>query len=134
MCDSQTNNTPLGLVTAKCDVKIDKALIEGGADITTKNQDGHTPLTCAVIDVHQEAADDCTDNEGDTPLIWVAQFNNPAIVGLPLVHGANINFRDRNGNSLLILAAQNRHSSEVDRILLEFGADVDLLNDQAIHL
>ena len=124
----------MGLAAAKCDVEIDKALIEGGADITTKNRDGHTPLMCAVIDVHKEAADNCTDNEGDTPLIWVVQFNNPAIVGLRLVHSANINFRDRNGNSMLILAAQNRHSSEVVRILLEFGADVDLINDQAIQL
>src|SRR5690348_16146164 len=48
VCDSQTNNTPLELAAAKCDVEIDKALIEGGADITTKNRDGHTPLMCAV--------------------------------------------------------------------------------------
>lgn len=32
--------------------------------------------------------------------------------------------------SPLILAAQNRHGSEVVRVLPEFGADADMINDQ----
>lgn len=82
-----------GLEAAKCDVEIVKALIEGGDDITTKSRDGHTRLMRPVIDVRQEAVEvlllngadiDCKDNEGDIPLIWAVQFNNPATARLLL--------------------------------------------------
>lgn len=120
----------LALAEAKCDIELVKLpLIEAGAEITTKDRDGHTPLMRAVICICQEAAEvllldgagvGCTDNAGDTPLIWAVQLNTPKCVKILLAHGANINTRDRTGNTPLILAAQNRHGSEVVQILLEF--------------
>jgi ankyrin repeat protein len=65
-----------------------------------------------------------------TPLILASSVGNEdaeGIVTALLQHGANINARNGNGSTALILAAEHRHPKIV-RILLDRGADINAVS------
>ena len=92
------------------DSEILKLLIEHGADIETR------------------------DEEGATPLMRAAEFGQTGIVRELLKHGANVGAEDKYGNTALITAACQCASIDMPetlpsmKLLLEKGADVNAKN------
>jgi ankyrin repeat protein len=109
--------TPLLGAVGDGDVEKVKFILQHGADINerSKNLIGWTPLTAAVqanrtnvVHFLIEAGADVNLPEGDgkTPLICAAQWGDE---GVPIVkdliaHGAKLNAKDKQGNTVLDLA------------------------------
>lgn len=63
-----------------------------------------------------------SDNDGETPLFWVAARGHKAVGELLLTRGADVTATDKAGRTPLHQAAENGHN-EIVRILLAKGAD-----------
>ena len=115
-----------------------RVLIDAGAYIDTKNEDGHSPLHCAstsgaleVVKVLVEAGAgvNVTDNEGRTCLLlaasnrhtWIVRY----LVGLPEV---DVNHRDSNNETALSCAVKKGHA-DVVQVLIDAGADIGTDNN-----
>lgn len=87
-----------------------ESLLDSGADIESRNEDGSTPL------------------------IWAASFAQADVLKLLLSRGAMLNVRDKSGNTPLTAAACQcavatmNSADEVIKILLDTGADVNARN------
>jgi hypothetical protein len=67
--------------------------------------------------------------EGMTPLLHAARWGNLELARMLVDHGANINARDRNGNTALAIARNNGHIPVQD-FLIERGAVESAYNDR----
>lgn len=72
-----------------------------------------------------------TDDKGNTPLIYAAQFGNTEMVKLLLQWEAKVDARDAFGNAPLHWAAL-RGSADVVRLLLDAKAPIDAQNKQGV--
>ena len=103
---TKPSRTPLmfaamNFVSVDYDFDAVKALIEAGADVNAK------------------------DDEGKTALIYAAIYNHTPEVAKALVEaGAEINAKDNEGRTALSWAACN-HNPQVLKALVEAGADVN---------
>ena len=96
-----------------------KALLEAGANLEARNENGDTPLhraavfneNPAVIEALLEAGANLEARDelfGRTPLHSAAGFNkNPAVVKALLEAGADVNARNENGATPWDLAQEN---------------------------
>lgn len=100
---------PPALITATADrnVPVVKALLERGADVNARDEEGETPLMIAIF--LQDA--------------WLTK----AILN----SGANVNLRDKQGASALVFAVDNNDIDTV-RALLNKGADVNAANKSGV--
>ena len=65
------------------------------------------------------------DENGMTPLMWAARFNqNPEVIETLIKHGADIKERNEYGFTPLIYAAEYNENSEVIETLIKHGANV----------
>ena len=78
---------------------------------------------------HKDA--NVTDDNGETPLCYAAQFGDLRMAQALIFYGANVNARDPFGNTALHWAAQ-KGSSEVIQALLGAKAAVDPQNRQGV--
>ncbi|XP_037037865.1 putative ankyrin repeat protein RF_0381 [Bradysia coprophila] len=110
-----------------------KDLLEKGANINARDEDGDTALMNAsnngryetVKFLIENGADvNATDTNGKTPLMFASAFDNSRIIKLLVDNGANINATDNSGWSALIYAAFDGRERSV-RALLRKGADAD---------
>ena len=108
-------------------------LLEKGADLETKNIDGHTPLVLGiqadnaetVKHLLEQGADlETRDRNGQTPLIVAVQRYRLQTLTLLLDRGAVLEARDRHGQTALMVAAQKSSPSTL-QLLLERGADLE---------
>lgn len=88
-------NTPLHLAATE---DVAKILIENGAKIDVRNNNGQTPLQWAIIDQRRDVAKaliaknadvNTVDNDGWTPLHHEAADGNVAVINLLIEHGAS---------------------------------------------
>lgn len=111
-------------------------LLNAGADIAMKNNDGSTALMYATankfgddycfrqllvrgVDVNEKNIEDVT------PLMFAAtNQSDPKFVVALLSAGADINARDKNGETVLFYAARSNSSADVMSELLKNGADI----------
>lgn len=111
-------------------------LLNAGADISMKNNDGTTALMYAAankfgddycfrqllvrgVDVNEKNIEDVT------PLMFAAtNQSDPKFVVALLSAGADINARDKNGETVLFYAARSNSSADVMSELLKNGADI----------
>jgi len=147
--DAQDNRnlTPLLLVSQSQpiyggDTKAAQLLLEHGANIHVRNENGQMPLHMAshhglsgiVALLLKFGADvDAQDNDTMTPLLLVSQARRCSsgddsqitkTALLLLEHGASIHVRNKNGQMPLHTASHHGLSGIV-ALLLKFGADVD---------
>ena len=90
-----------------------KALVEGGANVNWRDEEGYTPLTGAAQHGHVQvveyllsrfAAVNPSDRTGYTPLMWAAQEGHVGVVEMLLRRGANPYVQDARGANALTLA------------------------------
>ena len=110
-----------------------KLLVESGAEVDTRNNDGDTPLFWAASKGHievvqllieQHADVNACDSKGRSCL-WTAAFNGHTDVVRALVSaGADVHLQKNDGSSPLTAASQERHIDCV-KLLVDSGAEVE---------
>ena len=119
-----------------------RLLLDHGADVNAMDKDHTTPLLLAVqwkmYDITRNfvsrgAEPNVKNDRGTTPLhlLLDGKFSNeddiPDLVRLFLDHGADVDARDKNHATPLLLAAEE-HMDDIARILLERGAYPNVKN------
>jgi len=118
-----------------------KSLVNNGADINTQDKDGDTPLiiastfgnlTIVKYLLLKGAKVDIKNKDGDTALSMSGfstnKKNNSEIIHLLVSNGADVNFKDSGGNTVLYTAVL---FDKVDLIenFLKNGANLNIKND-----
>ena len=147
----QLGGNPSELIDAiqQDNTELSRVLIEGGADINTKNNDGNTPLLLSIIQNNTEisrlliekGADIYAKNNNDsTPLLASTIKNNTEISRLLIERGADVNAKNKNGITPLYLAIK-KNNSEIIQFLINNGVKPSerfckhgiLLGDEIYH-
>ena len=128
------SDTPRPCPAMWADPEVFQVLIDAGADIETKDENGRSPLLRAsvsgelkVVKMLVEAgADVCgTCNYGDTCLFNASYHGHTEtvryLVGLPQV---DLSHKDKEGYTSLLAAAENS-STDVVEVLIDAGSDVE---------
>ncbi|MCL1875565.1 MAG: ankyrin repeat domain-containing protein [Synergistaceae bacterium] len=115
------------------DPEVIKALIEGGADINVRHNDGSTPIMTAAALCRPEViaafikggvTANANDNNGRNALMSAAQSNpDPEAITVLIKAGVRVNTKDDNGQTALMSAARWNINPEVIKALLDNGAD-----------
>jgi ankyrin repeat protein len=112
-------------------------LIRHGADLFQKDNDGREPLAWAarycdldMVKLIYDAADDPTLHDVDKALLNINYWLGEGTLKIRFFveHGANVNARHTNGDSLLNLVCA-MYIPELIRLFIEHGADVNQKND-----
>ena len=107
-------------------------LIDHGADVNAKNEDGETPLLIAISNRNfdlaeflNERGDDVNAKEvdGETPLLISVSI--PWLAKLLIERGADVNAKNEDGETPLLIAA-TRDNFDLVELLIEHGADVNV--------
>src|SRR6185436_17091542 len=146
--------TPLSEAAVVGNVQVLKKLLSAGADVESANGDGQTALMIIARTSNVEAAKLLISKRarvnaveqwrGQTPLMWAAAENQPAMVKVLVDHGANVNARSNvnnferqvtaeprmqarpSGGFTPLLYAARKGCLQCAEILLKAGADKDL--------
>ncbi len=151
---AEAGNTPLHTACIYGSAEAVKVLKEHGADDSLQNVNGEIPAHFAVmkkkfggdLKTEERAALlkqlECLDtarNDGRTPLMLLQYMDintNTALLPLFLEKGVDVNKKDINGNTALILNAQNNCYKGVVKELVRAGADVNATDNtgrNALH-
>ncbi|XP_022243336.1 transient receptor potential cation channel subfamily A member 1-like [Limulus polyphemus] len=142
-------NVPLHSAVHSGDIKAVNLCLESGALISTQQHDLSTPvhLACAqgaieivklMFNAQPEEKSVClntSDAQQMTPLHCAAMFDHDALVEYLVNEGANINAVDKEGRTVLLLAAA-RSAWKVMKVLLQSGAEMgtqDNMNRNLLH-
>ncbi len=128
---NEKGDTLLFLAIDKKSLPIVKLLVEHGADVHARGRYHQTPLIRAVwknaltiVKYLLPLSDiEAEDKDGDTALIYAAEFNRLKIAKILIEHGAEINKRNRYQRTALHKAA-DRGYLEMVKLLIEHGADL----------
>lgn len=117
-----------------------KAFLQGGMDPNTRDSDGRTALTFALeftdasmIGPLLEKADfSLSDTAGNSPIFLALKYDHKEIFDRLLENGMDINSRGRHNNAYLTLMhlAVQKRDEPIVRILLEKGANPNLVDDK----
>jgi ankyrin repeat protein len=116
------------------DVEAVSALLDNGADVNVRHEDGWNGLMLAAVNGHSPVVQALLDKGANvdakenimnqTALIWAVKGGHTAVVKSLLKAGANVNARDKFGGTALTRAASNGQS-EIVKTLLKAGADIN---------
>lgn len=134
---------PLHLAVLTRQTEIVKALIEKGANVTLRDQQGNTPLHIAcrmgdrdsVMALVKSFGDDVSGRkeyfavrncEGLTCVHVASQYKEFLILGHLFAKGADVNIGDaKSGRTILHYAAENKDMATVTKLLTHRNIDVD---------
>jgi ankyrin repeat domain-containing protein 50 len=111
-----------------------QTLLENGAIVDAKDEEGRTPLMCAAkggsVEIMQLLLDrnanlDMQDENGDTALHWAAADGHEEAVRLLIHQGAKLDERDDKGKTALFWAVEGGFAAVV-RLLLDGGSSRDV--------
>ncbi|CAM9450731.1 unnamed protein product [Sphacelaria rigidula] len=132
--------TPLHIAAARGHELVVSSLLLKGADANAKDRTQRSPLHHAVLNGHTAAAKmlllagaDATSRYGPyelSPLDVAASLGEVDLLRMFIFHGADANARHPNGMTVLHTAAFN-NSTDVVRVLLEAGADIEVRDSAA---
>lgn len=124
-------NTPLTYAVINNHKDIAELLIDNGANVNAKNNDGQTPLEIAQRRNLREIVE-LLAKVPDIPSIHVAaQLGDMDKVKALLEEGADVNAKDENGMTPLLLAISNKQV-DLAKFLIEKGADINLADRQGV--
>lgn len=116
------------------DVKAVSTVLDNGADVNMRHEDGWSGLLLAAVNGHYPVTQVLLDKGakvdakeklmGQTALIWASKGGHAATVKVLLKAGANVNARDKYGGTALTRAA-NSGKAAIVKTLLEAGADIN---------
>lgn len=117
------------------DLETADLLIGAGANVSTPNRDGATPLLLATVNGNaamiekliRAGADPnaALTKSGDTALMMSARTGKTEPVTMLLEHGAKVNTKETWGDTTALMWAVSERHPEVTKILIEHGADVN---------
>jgi ankyrin repeat protein len=122
--DNYAGETCLMYAAVSGELGIVQALLSHGARVNTQDKRGETALFWVLHDGSTigDAVDLLMMRDASSPSLHVQ-----AIVACLLRHGAQINARDKNGETPLIAATSGRFATaDLVHLLLEHGADVNV--------
>ncbi len=129
--------TPLALATIAGAKDVVAFLIKQGADVNTTNIRGNTPLICStqaspeitqlLLESGAAAKINEAGYEAETALHFAAENSGIPTIELLLQHGANINARNRFGQTPLALATL-KDRKDIVEFLITRGADVNTIS------
>lgn len=136
----------MGMITkailSGVDADLLKKLILSGEDADERDKDGRTPLLHAAIDNRIELVEillesganvNVQDSLGYSPLHYAAQNYYIELTKLLISNNAQVDSKDIQGNTPLFKAVFNsKGKGEVVKLLIEHGADKDLINNHGI--
>ena len=123
---------------------VDK-LLKYKPNVNIKNAAGETPFQLALYlsrgdllkKLLERGAEDVTGvNEKGETALYILSSNSENTIREFLKKGVDPNVQDNGGNTVLYLVAKRRDAVSIVEVLLEFGADVRLLNNagrNALH-
>ncbi|KAL6589278.1 ankyrin repeat-containing domain protein [Neocallimastix sp. 'constans'] len=136
-------NTALHELSKREDYRIEgyKVLIEKGANLNIKNNDGETPLLLLCYKQYKynilkffidNGADvNIKNNKGETALILTSIYGEVKDAQILIKNGANINETDNEGNTALYNSCRNfRSGVYINLYLMNIGADVNIQNNE----
>ncbi len=111
-----------------------QTLLDGGADVNAKDQDGVAPLMIygaranrgnvqALLDAGADV--NAKDNNGMSALSYAAREDYAEILRTSLDTGAQLDKRDKPNQPTALMAAAERGHTEIVKFLLDAGAEVD---------
>jgi ankyrin repeat protein len=122
------------LAAMRGDVKAVSAVLDKGADVNMRHEDGWSGLLLAAVNGHSPVAQvllvkgakvDAQEKlMGQTALIWAVKGGHTALVKALLKAGAKVNARDKYGGTALTRAA-NSGKAAIVKTLLKAGADIN---------
>jgi len=127
-------STPLQWAVYKGDVVEARRLLRAGANVSLANNYGATPMSLAaevgntgMLKVLLEAGAnaDSPNPDGQTALLAVARTGNVEAAQVLLDHGATVDAREKWGGQTALMWASARRHSEMMRLLISKGADVN---------
>ncbi|MFP3020595.1 MAG: ankyrin repeat domain-containing protein [Wolbachia sp.] len=121
--------TPLHMASLIGHLDVVKYLISKGADINAKANDGKTPLDIAINKKHDNVEQYLKQVQLDKKLLTAMEGVDLNEVRGLIAKGANIDTKDKDGNTLLYSAAE---MGDLDRIkfLLDNGANIETENGE----
>ena len=123
----QVGGNPTELIDAiqQDNTELIPGLIEGGADINTKDKYGRTPLLLATqynnteivqLLIEKGADVNAKNKYGWTPLLWATVNNNTKLSVLLVEKGADVNAKDNDGRTPLYWATSNNNEEIINAI------------------
>jgi hypothetical protein len=109
-----------------------RVLMENGADATIKDKGGKTAFTYAVEHDNVEVVREFIQHGVDPYVAMTKAVEKGDVDALASLidAGADVNYKDKDGISLLMKAAARRHNNIID-LLIEEGADINATLAQA---
>jgi ankyrin repeat protein len=117
-----------------------KALIDGGANVNSRNNLGETPLLSALVRDDPEIVKLLIDKGADiraetnynqTVTVAAIQMGKLEALKLFLAKGVDVNAEDRSGGTLLFHAAGSINN-EITKLLIELGGDINRPNQDGV--
>ncbi|WP_424245263.1 ankyrin repeat protein [Elusimicrobium posterum] len=123
-----------------CATDIVKFLIENGADLKEKDNNGRVPFHWAALNgcvdtmelLYPKGVDiDMRDYQNYTPLIYAAMHGRTEAVKWLVERGVQLDLQNEKGQTALWLATYNIAGfPEVTQILIDAGADINIKNNE----
>jgi ankyrin repeat protein len=115
-----------------------RALVARGMNMNARDVYARVPLKYAcnannvatalsLIELGADVSAVASDSTGESPLGWACQLPTVHVLEAMIVHGADVNYRDRRGRSALHIACMAGHVAQV-QLLIAHGANLTFVD------